>query len=74
MVVLMINDLLGGQAEDECILLSDLLHNLNVRAVHRAECQRAVQHQLHVRGSGRFLGSSRNLLGDIRCREDQLRV
>ena len=46
------HDLVRGQAEDENILLADLLHDLHVGAVQRADGQGAVQRQLHVAGAG----------------------
>src|SRR5262249_39539722 len=43
-------DLLGRHAEEEEVLLPDLLADLYVRAVERADRKRAVHRELHVAG------------------------
>ena len=73
-VMLKIDDLIRGQTEDERVLLADFLYDLNVRAVHGSERRSAVQHELHISGTGRLLGCCRDLLGYIRCSENDLAV
>ena len=64
--------LLGGQAEDEDILGADMLADLDIGAVQRADGERAVERKLHVAGAGRFHAGGRNLLGQIGRRNDRL--
>ena len=45
------DDLIRALTEDINILLSDLLADLDIRAVHCAKRQRAVKHKLHVAGT-----------------------
>ena len=66
-------DLLGRQAEDEDVLRADLLADLDVGAVERADRERAIQRQLHVAGARRFHARRRDLLREIRRRHDALR-
>ena len=73
-VMLIVDDFIGGQTEDERVLLADFLYDLNVRAVHGSDRRSAIQHELHISGTGRFLGCCRDLLGYIRCRENDLAV
>ena len=61
-VVLVADDLLRGEAEDEHVLLADLLGNLHIGAVHGADGQGSVEHQLHAARTGRLLGGRGNLL------------
>ncbi len=61
--------LFNGMTEDKDILFTHLLGNLDVRAVQRPDSERAIQRQLHIAGAGGFLTGSRNLLGDIRRRD-----
>ena len=51
-----INLLRSDWSSDVCsselhILLADLFRHLNIRAVHRADGDRAVKHELHIAGS-----------------------
>ena len=73
-MVLIIDNFLCGQTEDECILLAYLFYDLHVSAVHGSQGQGAVQHELHVTGTGCFLTCGRDLLRDICCCEDDLCV
>ena len=52
----------------------DLLANLDVGAVERADGERAVQRELHVAGAGRLLAGGRDLLREIGGRVDRMRV
>ena len=72
--MLIVNDLIGAQTEDKCIFFANFMNDLHIRAVHRSQCRSAVQHELHVAGTGGFLGCRRNLLRNIRCRENDLTV
>ena len=67
-----LRQLLFPRAEDVGVVLADGVHNLHVRAVHGAEGERAVHHELHVRGAGRLLAGGGDLLRDIRGRDDPL--
>ena len=62
--------LIIGRTEDIGILFPHGLENLNVCTVQGSQGQRTVHHELHVRGAGSFLTSHRNLLGNIRSRND----
>ena len=53
---------------------ADLLADLHVRAVQRADGQRAVHRELHVAGAGGFLAGGGDLLGQIGRRVDALPV
>ena len=64
--------LIIGRTEDIGVLLPHGLENLNVRTIQGPQGQRTVHHELHVRGTGSFLTSHRDLLGDIRSRNDVL--
>jgi len=63
-------DLPGGHAEEEHVLVPDLLADLDVRAVERAERHGAVEHELHVARARGLLGGKADLLGDV-CRGDE---
>ena len=63
--VIAVDDLVGRLAEDVDIVVADLLADFDVCAVHRAQGQRTVQHELHVAGAGGFLGCQGNLLGQV---------
>ena len=63
-------DLLGGQAEDEDVVVADTLDDLDIRAVQRADGQRAVQGELHVAGAGRFHPGRGDLLRQVGRRDD----
>ena len=45
---------------------------LHIGAVHGAQCQRAVEHELHIASSGRLPRSQGNLLGNLRRRNQLL--
>eukprot|EP00047_Mylnosiga_fluctuans_P003292 m.228426 g.228426 ORF g.228426 m.228426 type:complete len:867 (+) comp11740_c0_seq1:45-2645(+) len=65
-------DLLDGHAEDEDVVLADLLQHLDVRTVESADSQGTVDHELHVAGA-RGLGAGRaDLLREIRGGDDLL--
>ena len=64
----------GGQAEQEEVLRAHLLADLDVRAVERADRQRAVQRELHVAGPARLLARRGDLLRQVGRRIDVLRV
>ena len=61
-----------GHAEDEDILLSDLLADLHIGTVQGADGQRAVERELHVPGSGGLLAGRGDLLGEVGGRHDPL--
>ena len=52
-------------AEDRDVFGADMVADLDVGAVERADGQRAVHHELHVAGAGRFLAGGGNLLRQI---------
>ena len=57
---------LGGQhTEDDLVLMAGGVGDLNVRAVQRAQRDRAVQHELHVAGAGCLGAGQRDLLRDL---------
>ena len=64
--------LIIGRTEDIGVLLPHGLENFNVRTIQGSQGQRTVHHELHVRGTGSFLTSHRDLLGNIRSRNDVL--
>ena len=49
------DDLIGGLTKDINIFFAHLLADFHIGAVHRAQCQCAVQHELHVASTGSFL-------------------
>jgi hypothetical protein len=53
------------QAEQEEVLGADLLADLDVGAVQRADGQRAVHRELHVAGARGLLAGGRDLLGQV---------
>ena len=59
------DDLLGGHAEEEEVLGPHLLADLHVRAVERADGERAVERELHVAGARGFLAGGRDLFGQV---------
>src|SRR5262249_8042197 len=63
-------NLLGGQPEQEEVLLSGFLSHLDSGAVARADGQSAVHHELHVACATGFVPGGRNLFGQVR-RGDQ---
>ena len=64
--------LVGRHAEQEHILVAHALTNLDVCAVERAERDRAIDHQLHVAGTGGLLTRNGDLLGQVGSRDDDL--
>src|SRR5437773_3928366 len=68
-----LDDLVGLQSENENVLRADLIAYLDVRAVERADGERAIQRQLHVAGAGGFLAGGRDLLAQLRSGNDGLR-
>ena len=73
-VALVFNDLLCRESKDEGVVLADLFHDLDVGAVHRAERQSAVHHELHVAGTAGLAAGRGNLLGHIGSGKDYLGV
>ena len=67
-------DLGGREAEEKEVLRADLLPNLNVRPVERADGERAVKRKFHVAGAACLLACGGNLLRQIRGRIDEVRV
>ena len=65
-------DLLGGQAEEEEVLLAGLLGHLDRGAVARADRQGAVHHELHVAGAAGLVAGRRDLLRDVAGRDQPL--
>jgi hypothetical protein len=60
-------------AEEEDVLGPDLLRDLDVRAVDGTDEEPAVQAELHVRRPGRLSAGRRDVLGDVRGRDEKLR-
>ena len=57
---------LGGQhTEDQLVLLAGSVCDLHVCAVQSAQSDSAVQHELHVAGTGSLGASQRDLLRDL---------
>ena len=71
-VVLAIHILHGvcTHAEDVDVIHAHLLADLHVGAIHGANGQRAVHHELHVAGAAGLLGGGGQLLGNF-CRRNQ---
>jgi len=55
-------DLGRGEAEQEKVLGAHFVAQLDIRAVERADRQRAIHRELHVAGTGRLLARRRDLL------------
>src|SRR5215813_10522751 len=60
------------QTENENVILANLLSNLNISAVHRADDQRAVEGEFHVAGAGSFGPGGRDLFRELGGWEDPL--
>ena len=73
-VVLIFDNLICGKSENEGVFFSNFLYDLNICTVHRSESQGAVQHELHVTGTGSLFTCGGNLLGNISSGKDQLCV
>ena len=69
-----LRDFGGGEAEEEEILRADFLADLDIRAVERADGERAVERKLHVAGAARFLAGGGDLLGQIGGGINEVRV
>ncbi len=65
--------LFGGVTEDKEVICPDVLLHLNVGPVQRTNRQRPVERELHVTGAGCLGARERDLLGEIRRRDDHLR-
>src|SRR5215470_17005862 len=61
---------LGLQAKDKNIFLADLLHDLDVGTIERADGQGAIHRELHVARPRGFGPGSRNLFAEIRSGND----
>lgn len=59
--------------EEEHVLLSDLLRDLDIRTVNRPEQQPAIQTELHVRSPRGLRTSRTDMLADIRGGDEELR-
>src|SRR5215475_12232708 len=64
---------LGLQAEDKNIFLADLLHNLDIGTVERADDQNTIHRELHVACPGSFSPRSRNVFAEIGSKNDLFR-
>src|SRR4029453_16171402 len=64
---------LGLQAEDKNIILTDLLHDLDIGAIERADGQGAIHRELHVAGARGFGPGSRNVFAEIGSWDDLFR-
>ena len=73
-VLLVIHDFVRRHTEDKGILPADFFYDLDVGTVHGSESHCAVEHELHVAGTGSFLTGRGNLLGNVGCRDDDLGV
>ena len=60
------------ESEDEDVVVANLLADLNVGTVERADGERAVEGELHVARAGSFFAGGRNLLGEIGGGDDAL--
>ena len=69
-ILFIVDNFVCGQTEDECILFSNFFYDLDIGTVHGSKSRSTVQHELHVTGSGCFLGSCGNLFGYICCCKD----
>ncbi|KAF1853432.1 hypothetical protein Lal_00041062 [Lupinus albus] len=61
------------EAEDEDVVRADMVLDLDVGAVQRADRQRAVEGELHVAGARGFETRRRDLLRQVGRRDDRLR-
>src|SRR5215475_5131890 len=64
---------LGLQAEDKNIFLADLLHDLDIGTVERADGQSAIHRKLHVARPGGFTPRRRNVFAEIGSGNDLFR-
>ena len=69
---IVVHNFVGVQAENCNVLRANQLRNLHICAVQGAQGHSAVEHKLHVAGAAGLLARCGNLLGDIRCRVDEL--
>ena len=67
-----LRQLLFQRTEDVGVLFAGGVDDFDVCAVHGAQRQCAVHHELHVRGTRSLLTGSGNLLGDVGGRDDVL--
>src|SRR5882762_2179799 len=66
-------DLFRRKPENEHVLRSDMVADLDIGSVQRADGQRSVQRQLHIAGTRRLHTGRGNLLRQVRRRHDSLR-
>src|SRR5262249_44368760 len=64
---------LGLQAEDKDIFLADLLHDLNIGTIERADGQGTIHRELHVTRPRSFGPGSRNVFAEIGSGDDLFR-
>jgi len=67
-------DLLHPRSEDEDVLCSHLLEDLDVGSVHRADDESAVHHELHVACPRRLSARSGDVLTQLGRRDDDFCV
>ena len=65
-----LHDLVRPHAEDEDVFVADMIANLDIGAVERADGQRAVERQLHVAGARGLHAGRRDLFGEVAGRHD----
>ena len=67
-------DLLYGMAEDILIFHTGFLGDLHIGSVQSTQGHRAIEHQLHVAGAGSLCAGRRDLLRNIRSRNNILSI
>lgn len=60
------------EPENNNVVVADSLANFDVRAVERAQSNRAVHHEFHIARAGSLFGRGGNLFGNVGGRIDNL--
>ena len=61
-----------AHAENKDVVLADVLADLDISAVERADGDGAIERKLHIAGAGGFHAGGGNLLGQVGGRNDRL--
>ena len=69
--VVQVDDFIGGFTECIDVFLTDKLGNFNIGTIICTKCDCTIQHELHITCTGCFLGSKRNLFGNIGSRDSK---
>ncbi len=67
-------NLLNPSSENENVLGTNLLIDFNISSIHGSNNQPSIHHKLHIAGSRSLSASCRDMLAQLRGRDDDLGI